>query len=99
MASRYSESYMRGAARLREAGRSLRLRRPARDQGVGELDDGIKEMIDIERPVMVDMLRRPEGELLPDDPVAARRTTRCCSARRRHEGRRSRLSEEGMVLV
>ena len=38
----------------------------------GDLDAAIKEMINVDKPVIFDCRRRPEGKLLPDDPVRPR---------------------------
>ena len=67
----------RRAAGLREAGRRVRLDRPARDQA-GR--DGRHHQDHDRDSGTGDRRRRGrrEGELLPDDPVGMRRTTRCC---------------------
>ena len=47
--SRYSESYMRGPARLREAGRGVRRGGPARHQGRRKSTTSSSEMLDDQR--------------------------------------------------
>ena len=38
----------------------------------GELDDKIREMIEVKKPVHLRLRGRSDGELLPDDPVRPR---------------------------
>ena len=65
---RYSPQLFRSLARFRQAGGSLRLRRPARHQP-GELDAKIQEMICGQQAGAVRLPRRSGRQLLPHDPV------------------------------
>jgi acetolactate synthase I/II/III large subunit len=56
---RYSESYIRLAARLREAGRESFGAVGLRAREADELDDVIKEMIARDKPVIADICGRP----------------------------------------
>ena len=85
---RYSESYSEALpdfVKLAEAyhGVGIRCDKP------GDLDHAIKEMINVDKPVIFDCVVDPGGELLPDDPVGqgAQRD----AARRR--GRRHRQGD------
>ena len=73
--SRYSNSYsdsLPDFVKLAEAygWKGIRI------ENEGQLDAGIQAMIDHDGPVMVDCMVSKDGQLLPDDPVAARRTPR-----------------------
>ena len=76
---RYSHSYSEALpdfVKLAEAyhAHGIRCEHPS------ELDEKIREMIDVEEARDLRLRRRSGGELLPDDSLRAARTTRCCSA-------------------
>ena len=72
---------LRGVARLRQAGRSLR-RVGFQVIKPGDLDGAIMEMIKVKKPGAVRLPGRGAGKLLPDDPVRQGRTTKCCCRRK-----------------
>ena len=67
--NRLSESYIGIAARFREARRGLWRRSACAREKPAELDDAIKEMITVKRPVIFDCRVASARQLLPDDPV------------------------------
>ena len=67
--NRLSESYIGSAARFREAGRGLWLPSACAAEKPGELDDAIKEMIEVNAAGALRLPRRQSRQLLPDDPV------------------------------
>ena len=69
---RYSESYTEALPDFVKLADAFGARRAARRAAVDELDDAIREMLATDRAGDRRRRGRPEGELLPDDPVRRR---------------------------
>ena len=97
---RYSESYSDALPDFVKLAEAFGCVGPARRDGRRARRRDHARCSTIDRPVIVDCRGRPDGKLLPDDPVRARRITKCCWAEDRgSDPRRPGAREEGMVLV
>ena len=101
---RYSESYTAALpdfVKLAEAYHAVGIR----CEKPGDLDHAIREMIDVDKPVIFDCVVDPEGELLPDDPGGSRpqlvypRRRGRAARRRRHRGRKDAGLTQSTPLV
>ncbi len=94
---RYSHSYSEALpdfVKLAEAyrGVGIRCEKPA------DLDDAIKEMIDVKKPVIFDCVVDPTENCFPMIP-SGKRAQRDAPGRRRGEASRTPISDEGKMLV
>ena len=92
---RYAESYSEALpdfVKLAEAYHAVGIR----CEKPGDLDAAIKEMINVDKPVIFDCVVDQNGKLLPDDPVgprAQRDDPRRCRARARGRDHRRRQGD------